>query len=236
MEYPLTLYLVYDELFNEIILKMENKVKILIADDHEIFRKGLKVILNRLKYVDVVGEAVNGQEIIDMVRSQQVDIILMDIEMPDMNGIEATRKILSIKPDMKIVALTMFNDEQYIQDMLDAGAKGFLLKNITKQILDKAIKTIADGNNYYSDELFSFFTKKIAGEKTPKTSDLALTKREQEILQLICEGLGNEEIANKLSISERTVVGHKSNLFAKTNCKNAPVLISYSIKNKLVKL
>lgn len=236
MEYPLTLYLVYDELFNEIILKMENKVKILIADDHEIFRKGLKVILNRLKYVDVVGEAVNGQEIIDMVRSQQVDIILMDIEMPDMNGIEATRKILSIKPDMKIVALTMFNDEQYIQDMLDAGAKGFLLKNITKQILDKAIKTIADGNNYYSDELFSFFTKKIAGEKTPKTSDLALTKREQEILQLICEGLGNEEIANQLSISERTVIGHKSNLFAKTNCKNAPGLISYSIKNKIIKL
>ncbi len=215
---------------------MDKKVKIIIADDHEIFRKGLKVILNRLKNVDVVGEASNGDELIDIVSSINADIILMDIEMPGMNGIEATREILSKKPGVKIVALTMFNDEQYIQDMLDAGAKGFLLKNITKQILDKAIRTIADGNNYYSDELFSFFTKRIAGEKPVKDNELTLTNREKEILQLICEGLNNEEIGAKLSISERTVIGHKSNLLAKTNCKNTPGLISYSVKNKLVKL
>ena len=215
---------------------MDEKVRILIADDHEIFRKGLKVILNRLKYVDVIGEAENGNEVVNIVNEQQVDIVLMDIEMPEMNGIEATRKILSIKPDVKIVALTMFNDEQYIQDMLDAGAKGFLLKNINKQILDKAIRTIYEGNNYYSDELFSFFTRKVAGEKSSKDIELELTKREKEILQLICEGLSNEEIADKLSISERTVIGHKSNLLAKTNCKNTPILISYSIKNQLVKI
>jgi DNA-binding NarL/FixJ family response regulator len=160
----------------------------------------------------------------------------MDIEMPEMSGIEATRRILKLKPDVKVVALTMFNDEQYIQDMLDAGAKGFLLKSITKQILDKAIRTIAEGNNYYSDELFSFFTKKIAGEKSSRDIELNLTKREKEILQLICEGLNNEEIADKLSISERTVIGHKSNLLSKTNCRSTPSLISYSIKNHLVKL
>ncbi|UCH14370.1 MAG: response regulator transcription factor [Bacteroidales bacterium] len=215
---------------------MNEKVRILIADDHEIFRKGLKVILSRLKYVDIIGEAENGNEVINIVNEQQVDIVLMDIEMSEMNGIEATRNILSIKPEVKIVALTMFNDEQYIQDMLDAGAKGFLLKNITKQILDKAIRTIAEGNNYYSDELFSFFTRKVAGEKSSKDIELKLTKREKEILQLICEGLSNEEIADKLSISQRTVIGHKSNLLAKTNCKNTPVLISYSIKNQLVKI
>ncbi len=215
---------------------MNAKIRIVIADDHEIFRKGLKNVLSRLKYVDLVGEAENGKEVINIVKNKNVDIILMDIEMPEMNGIEATRRILSIKPDMKVVALTMFNDEQYIQDMLDAGAKGFLLKNITKQILDKAVRTIAEGNNYYSDELFSFFTRKVAGEKSAKDIELKLTKREKEILQLICEGLNNEEIADKLSISERTVIGHKSNLLAKTGCKSTPSLISYSIKNNLVKL
>jgi len=215
---------------------MDSKIKLVIADDHEIFRKGLKNVLSRLKYIDLVGEAVNGKEVINIVKRKNIDIILMDIEMPEMNGIEATRKILAIKPDVKIVALTMFNDEQYIQDMLDAGAKGFLLKSITKQILDKAIRTIAEGNNYYSDELFSFFTKKVAGEKSSKDTELQLTKREKEILQLICEGLNNEEIADKLSISERTVIGHKSNLLAKTNCKSTPSLISYSIKNHIVKL
>lgn len=215
---------------------MEEKIKLIIADDHEIFRKGLRNVLSRLKYVDIVGEATNGKEVVDMVKKKNVDIILMDIEMPEMNGIETTRRILTIKPDMKIVALTMFNDEQYIQDMLNAGAKGFLLKNITKQILDKAIRTIAEGNNYYSDELFSFFTRKVAGEKSSKDIELKLTNREKEILQLICEGLNNEEIADKLAISERTVIGHKSNLLAKTNCKSTPSLISYSIKNQLVKL
>jgi DNA-binding NarL/FixJ family response regulator len=215
---------------------MDSKIKVIIADDHEIFRKGLKLILSRLKYVNLVGEAENGKEAIEIIRKKNADIILMDIEMPEMNGIEATRKILEIRPQVKIVALTMFNDERYIEDMLDAGAKGFLLKNTTKQVLDRALRTIDEGNNYYSDELFSFFTKKIAGEKSQKDIELALTKREKEILQLICEGLNNEEIASRLSISERTVIGHKSNLLAKTNCKSTPSLISYSIKNKIVRL
>jgi DNA-binding NarL/FixJ family response regulator len=215
---------------------MNSKIRIIIADDHEIFRKGLKLILTRLKYVDLAGEAQNGKEVVDIIKKKNVDIILMDIEMPEMNGIEATRKILEIRPQVKIVALTMFNDEKYIEDMLDAGAKGFLLKNTTKQVLDRALRTIAEGNNYYSDELFSFFTRKVAGDKSTPDIELNLTKREKEILQLICEGMNNEEIASKLSISERTVIGHKSNLLAKTNCKSTPSLISYSIKNKIVRL
>ncbi len=215
---------------------MDSKIRVIIADDHEIFRKGLKLILSRLKYVNLVGEAENGKEVIEIIRKKNADIILMDIEMPEMNGIEATRRILEIRPQVKVVALTMFNDDKYIEDMLDAGAKGFLLKNITKQLLDRALRTIDEGNNYYSDELFGFFTKKVAGEKSQKDIELTLTKREKEILQLICEGLNNEEIASKLSISERTVIGHKSNLLAKTNCKSTPSLISYSIKNKIVRL
>ncbi len=213
---------------------MEHKIRVIIADDHEIFRKGLKAVLARLKDIEIVGEATTGKAVLEMLNELQADIVLMDIEMPEMNGIEATRKATLLFPDLKVVALTMFNNDHYIQDMLDAGARGFLLKNVTKDILDKALHTIASGNTYYSDELFNFFTRKIATDNTPAKDEPDLTKREKEILQLICEGMTNADIAEKLNISERTVIGHKSNLLAKTSCKSTAALISYSIKNKLV--
>lgn len=215
---------------------MNEKLKIVIADDHEIFRKGLKIVLNRLRNIDIVGEATTGTEVLDILEISKADIVLMDIEMPQMNGIEATKRILAKYPDVKVVALTMFNNDHYIQDMLDAGAKGFLLKNVTKGILDKALNTVADGNTYYSDELFNFFTKKITSEVVFHKQDIQFTKREREILHYICEGLTNKEIADKLCISERTVIGHKSNLLAKTCCKSTAALISYAIKNKLIQV
>jgi DNA-binding NarL/FixJ family response regulator len=120
--------------------------------------------------------------------------------------------------------------------MIDASAKGFLLKNITKDILDQALQAIQAGKNYYSPELFDFFTKKVVSEPRSDDEEIQLTRREKEVLQLICDGLNNKEIADKLFISERTVVGHKSNLLAKTNCKSSVGLLSYAIKNKLVEV
>lgn len=214
---------------------MEEKLKIFIVDDHEFFRNGLKMVINRLKYAKVIGEASNGKEFLDSISKQEPDIVLIDIQMPQMNGIEATRLALEEFPDLKIVALTMFDDEEYIQSMIDAGAKGFLLKNITKEILDQALHAIQSGKNYYSPELFDFFTKKVVSE--PRSDEeVQFTRREKEVLQLICDGLNNKEIADKLFISERTVVGHKSNLLAKTNCKSSVGLLSYAIKNRLVEL
>jgi DNA-binding NarL/FixJ family response regulator len=215
---------------------MEGSIKIIIADDHEIFRKGLKVVLGRLKNVEIVGEATSGDEVIDILEASEADIVLMDIEMPRMNGIEATRQINLRFPAVKVLALTMFNNDHYIQDMLDAGAKGFLLKNVTKNILDKALNSVASGNTYYSDELFNFFTKKITADAAASKPGLQLTKREKEILQFICEGFSNKDIAERLNISERTVIGHKSNLLSKSGCKNTVALISYSIKNKLIQV
>ena len=215
---------------------MEDNIRIIIADDHEIFRKGLKVVLGRLKNVDIIGEATSGDEVIHLLEESEADIVLMDIEMPRMNGIEATRKISQRFPDVRVLALTMFNNDHYIQDMLDAGAKGFLLKNVTKDILDKALNSVAAGNTYYSDELFNFFTKKITAETVSSTPGFSLTKREKEILQLICDGFSNKDIAEKLSICERTVIGHKSNLLSKTGCRNTVALISYAIKNKLIQI
>jgi len=215
---------------------MAEKLRIIIVDDHEFFRSGVKMVINKLKYAKVVAEASNGKEFLEVIKDKEADIILMDIEMPIMNGIEATKKALEDYPDLKVVALTMFNDEEYIDRMVDAGASGFLLKNISKEILDQALQSIASGNTYYSPELWEYFSKKISQEKKAGEMEQQFTKREMEILTLICDGLSNKEIADKLFISERTVVGHKSNLLAKTNTKSTIGLLSYAIKNRLVEI
>lgn len=214
---------------------MDDTVKIIIVDDHEIFRSGLKMVLGKLDYVKVVGEAANGQEFLDLIRKVNCDIVLMDIEMPIMSGIDATKIALKENPDLKIISLTMFTEDDYIQSMMDVGVKGFLVKNINKETLDKAISTVAGGGNYYSEELFNFFTRKInTKEIGNKMDEIHFTSREKEVLQLLSEGLSNKEIAEVLYISERTVVGHKSNMLAKTGCKSAIGLLAYALRNKLI--
>ncbi|PLX11690.1 MAG: DNA-binding response regulator [Marinilabiliales bacterium] len=214
---------------------MKAKVKIVIVDDHEIFRSGLKMVLSKLNYVTIVGEASNGQEFLDLMRTTPIDIVLMDIEMPIMNGIDATAIAIKENPQLKVISLTMFTEDDYIQSMMDAGVKGFLVKNINKETLDKAITSVAAGGNYYSEELFNFFTRKLnPTEEKKDCPEIQFTAREKEILQLLSEGLSNKEIADVLYVSERTVVGHKSNMLAKTGCKSAISLLAYALRNKLI--
>lgn len=215
---------------------MQEEIKVIIVDDHEIFRNGLKMVLGKIKYAKVIGEASNGQEFLELIKTELPDIVLMDIEMPVMNGIKATEEVLKIHPELKIIALTMFNNDEYVQSMIDVGVKGFLIKNIKKDILDKAIQSISSGNTFYSEELWDFFTKRVTHEDKSLLKDLNLTKRETEILQLLCEGLSNKEIADRLFVSERTIIGHKSNLLAKSGCKSTISLLSYAVKNKIVNL
>lgn len=215
---------------------MTDTIKIIIVDDHEIFRNGLKMILGRVKHIDIVGEAANGQEFLDLIRTTAADVVLMDIEMPILNGIDATMQAMKEQPELKVIALTMFNDDDYIQSMMDAGVRGFLIKNVGKSTLDKAILTVYRGGTFYSEELFNFFTKKFSEPPKIKEPEIALTAREKEILHLLAEGLGNKEIADKLFISERTVVGHKSNLLAKTGTKSAISLLAFAIRNGLVSI
>ncbi len=212
----------------------KNIIKIMIVDDHEIFRKGLKTIINNIEDAQVVAEAANGKAFLEKIENIEVDIIFMDIKMPEMNGVEATQKALEKYPHLKIVALTMFNEDDYIQSMIDTGVMGFLIKNITKDILDEAIHTIYNNKNYYSHELFDFFTRQVSKDEKKTEERIQLTKREKEILQLLTEGLSNKEIADVLFVSERTVIGHKTNLLSKTGCKNTIGLLSFAIKNKLV--
>lgn len=214
---------------------MDPLIRVTIVDDHEIFRSGLKMVINKLGYAKVVAEAADGVEFLELLEQEETDIVLMDIEMPRLNGIEATKKAIERMPSIKIIALTMFKEDAYIQSMIEAGVKGFLIKNIRKEVLDRALQAVYNGKTYYSEELWDYFTKSVTKEDKPG-SDLALTKRELEVLLLMAEGLNNKEIGERLFVSERTIVGHKSNLMAKTNTKNTVSLLAFAIRNGLIQI
>ncbi|HQO49330.1 MAG TPA: response regulator transcription factor [Bacteroidales bacterium] len=212
---------------------MEPLIRVIIVDDHEIFRSGLKMVINKLGYAKVVAEAGDGLEFLSVLEQEETDIVLMDIEMPLMNGVEATKRAIEKHPALKVIALTMFKEDAYISQMIEAGVKGFLIKNIRKEVLDRALQAVFNGKTYYSEELWDYFTKSITKEEKPAI-DLSLTRREIEVLQLLAEGLSNKEIGDRLFVSERTIVGHKSNLMAKTNTKNTVSLLAYAIRNGLI--
>lgn len=213
------------------------KPDIIIVDDHLIFRQGLTSLITFENIATVIGEASNGLEFIELLTNLKPDLVLMDIDMPRMNGMEATQKALEIYPDLKIIAISMFSDEEYYYKMIDIGVKGFILKSSGIRELEKAIQEVMMGESYFSNELLRKIISNFGHKSTnKKTVDISLTAREIEVLQLICLGLSNIEIAEKLFISAKTVKTHRSNLLEKTKCKNTPGLILYAVKNKIVEL
>lgn len=211
------------------------KIKIIIADDHQLFRNGLKILLNAFPEFEVVGEASNGEEFIKLLKSTTADVALMDINMPEMDGIEATRKGIKLCPNIDIIALSMYGEEEYYYKMVDAGAKGFLVKDSDISEVKEAILTIRKGGSYFSQELLYHVIQKIKHRELESKS-ANLSKREKEILFKICEGLSNQEIAETLFISKRTVDKHRANLLGKTNSKNTASLILFAIRNKLIEI
>ncbi|MPM15029.1 Transcriptional regulatory protein DegU [bioreactor metagenome] len=208
-------------------------IRLIIADDHEIFRKGLRIILNELDEVKVIAEAQNGNEVFEILKHQKADLILMDIRMPVMDGIEATRKVSERYPEVKVIALTMFEEISYFNQMIEAGAQGFLLKKTNKDELQRAINQVIEGENYFSEE----FISNVNRTQRPATrlASIELTDREQEVLELICKGMSNAEISKFLGVSARTVDGHRAHLLEKTGAKNSPHLVMFAIKNGLIK-
>jgi DNA-binding NarL/FixJ family response regulator len=211
------------------------KIRIIITDDHQLFRNGLKILLNAFPEFEVTGEASNGEEFLKILNHTSADVALMDINMPDMDGIEATRRCLKLHPEINIIALSMYGEEEYYYKMVDAGAKGFLLKDSDISEVKEAILTVRKGGSYFSQELLYHVIQKIKHrEHESKTANLS--KREKEILVKICEGLSNQEIADTLFISKRTVDKHRANLLGKTNSKNTASLILFAIRNKLIEI
>jgi DNA-binding NarL/FixJ family response regulator len=211
------------------------KIRIIIADDHQLFRNGLKILLNSFPEFEVTGEASNGEEFLKLIKTVPADIALMDINMPEMDGIDATRKGLKINPLLNIIALSMYGEEEYYYKMVDAGAKGFLLKDSDISEVKDAINTVTRGGSYFSQELLYHVIQKIK-HREHESKSANLSKREKEILMKICEGLSNQEIADALFISKRTVDKHRANLLGKTNSKNTASLILFAIRNKLIEI
>jgi DNA-binding NarL/FixJ family response regulator len=209
-------------------------IKVIIADDHVIFRKGLFTILNEINNVKVVGEAVNGNELLDLLKKTPADVILMDIKMPKMDGIEATRRVRAQYPDVRVIALTMHEEISYFNKMMEAGASGFLLKKTNQDELEKAIHAVHGDGTYFSEEFLSSVDKHQAPPPIQRT-DVVFTDREREVLELICKGLSNPEISKLLGLSQRTIDGHRARLFEKTGAKNAPHLVMFAIRNGLIK-
>ncbi|HBE42296.1 MAG TPA: DNA-binding response regulator [Bacteroidales bacterium] len=211
------------------------KIRIIITDDHQLFRNGLKILLNSFPDFEVTGEASNGNEFLKLIQSVTADIALMDINMPVMDGVEATREALKIDAGIKILALSMYGEEDYYYRMVDAGAKGFLLKDSGISEVRDAILTVMKGGSYFSQELLYHVIQKIK-HREHENKAANLSRREKEILAKICEGLSNQEIADALFISKRTVDKHRANLLGKTNSKNTASLILFAIKNKLIEI
>jgi len=216
---------------------MDNLCKVVLVDDHNLFRDGLKYVLGQEENIQVIAEASDGIEFLDILKNNKPDIVLMDISMPRMNGIEATSKAILKYPDLKIIALSMFGEENYYFNMLQAGARGFILKDSGFEELLKAINKVLEGDNYFSNKILTSLIKSQADVNKSKKNgetEIKLSKREVEVLTLICEGYSNKEIAERLSISQRTIEGNRSSLLIKTGSKDSVNLALYALKNKLL--
>lgn len=202
-----------------------------IVDDHVLFREGIKFLLSKLLGIQNIYEAGTGEELLQKIKENVPDIILMDIEMPGMGGIDATKAVLNLYPETKIIALSMYSEECFYKDMLNAGAKGFLLKNSDFEIVKTAMHEVYSGRNYFSPEILESILN--GGSKTASKSKKSdLSERETEVLYNICKGLSNQEIAEKMFISKRTVDKHRENLLLKTGSKNTAELVVHAIKNE----
>jgi DNA-binding NarL/FixJ family response regulator len=212
------------------------KLNILIVDDHKLFREGLKLLLTNLEEIGEVWEAPDGEVFLTMIKCCSPDLVLMDIEMPKVNGVDATVKALELYPEMKIMALSMYGDEEYFQKMIDAGVCCFLLKNSDFSEVKRAILTAAQGNNYFTEEILYRLVNRFKSRPQQTDPEVTLSDREIEVLQLICKGLSNQEIADKLFISKRTVDHHRASLLTKTDTRNTASLVIYAIKHKMVEV
>ena len=215
-------------------------INLLLVDDHKIIRDGIKALLSDINGIQIVGECNNGVEVLDKMSKEAVDVILMDINMPKLNGIEATKTVVDKYPKTNVLALTMHNEEIYISKMLKAGASGYVLKDTNKAELVDAINKVNEGENYFNTEVTEIMMSKFL--KNPKIkrsikSNVSvddLTPREIQVLKLIAEELTNTEAAERLEISPRTIDTHRRNLIQKLGVKNSVGLVKFAIQSGIV--
>jgi len=211
-------------------------IKILLADDHKIMRDGLHSLLEKQDDMEIIAEADNGRKAVQIAQEKKPDVVIMDISMPELNGIEATRQILSTQPNIKIIALSMHSDKRFVAGMLQAGASGFLLKDCASQELTNAIRTVARNKHYLSPEIAGIMIEDyitLSNSNEPATSSAVLTSREREVLQLIAEGWSTKDIAGHLFVSIKTVETHRRQIMKKLDIHSVADLTKYAIREGL---
>jgi DNA-binding NarL/FixJ family response regulator len=208
-------------------------IRIALAEDNELFRHGMVSVLRRVSDFDLKVVVANGRELLDVLALQEVDVVLLDIMMPEMDGVEAALAISREHPGLKTMAITMFDQEVYLQKMLEAGVSGYVIKNIDSEKLERAIRTVYEGRYYYSDELLPMFSK-LLKQKAGLAKSSKLSKREVEVVRLIAQGYSSEKIGEVLNISVKTVSNHRNNIYSKLGVQNTAELVSYAYKNRIL--
>jgi len=221
----------------ETVKSLTSVVRILLADDHTVMRAGLRLLLERHDNFEVVGEAADGREAVEIAAAQKPDVVVMDVAMPHLNGVEAARQILSRNPDTAIVMLSMHSDESYVLRSLKAGARGYLLKDSAEADLIAAIQAIVEGRSFFSPgvrallkEDYIYRLQKFGADDTYEL----LTAREREVLQLVAEGRSNKEVASLLGLSLYTVETHRTHILQKLNLHSVPELILYAVRKGII--
>ncbi len=212
-------------------------IRIVLADDHTIIRSGLRLLLAQQPDFHVIGEASDGREAVELVSKQNPEVAVLDIGMPQLNGIEATRQIVTQSPDTKVVILSMHSDEGYVLRALKAGARAYILKNSAESDLIRAVRTVAEGKSFFSPViskmLLEDYIRQIRDKHVEDSYDL-LTPREREVLQLLAEGRTNKEVANLLHLSVYTVDAHRGNILQKLNLHGIPEMILYAVRKGII--
>ena len=213
-------------------------IKILLVDDHKIIRDGLCSLVNSSEDIDIIGEADTGRAALERLRESQPDVVVTDVNMPDLNGVEATRQILKRYPEIKVLALSMYSDEKFVSSILEAGASGYLLKDCAADELFEAIRVVYEGGVYLSKDITNVVVRDYVGkiQQFEVSSAPELTARESEILQLLAEGKPTREIAEMLFVSAKTVETHRSNIMKKLDLYTIPELTKYAIRRGLTSL
>ncbi len=215
------------------------KIRIVLADDHEIIRNGIKQLFESEEYVEIVAEASNGREAIEMVNKHAPDILVMDISMPEMTGIEAVDELKKSNTNTKVLILSMFDKDEYVLKAVELGAYGYLLKDTGKEGFIKALRMIMNGEKYFSSEISNIIVNQYLNNMNTTSSGSGkmktdLTKRENDILCLVVKGYNNRKIAEEFGISVRTIETHRLNIMKKLKVNNAAELVRVAIENKLV--
>ena len=216
---------------------MNYPIRLVIADDHEIFRDGLALMLSKQQDIVLAGQASNGRDLLQLAEHLKPDVVMTDIKMPIMDGIEATKLLLEQNPDLRIIALSMFDEENLIVDMLEAGAKGYLLKNADKQEILDAINNVYDNKTYYCRHTSARLASLIVKSKFnpyKKSEPISFNDREKEIIRMICHQCTNQEIGDKLYLSKRTVEGYRTKILEKMNVKNTAGVVIFALRHHII--